>query len=122
MQLLFLCYEKCSTCQKAKRFLNTNHISYHERDIIKENPTVEELTNWLREYNLPYRKLFNTSGKLYRELNLKERLPKLSKDNQIELLASSGYLIKRPLVIYQGKIISGFNEKIYQEIFVKSSK
>lgn len=121
MKPLFLCYEKCSTCQKAKKFLNQNNIAYDERDLIKEPPSQTELENWLKDYDLPFRKLFNTSGKLYRELNLKERLSKLSKAEQIDLLASSGYLIKRPFLIIDGKVISGFNEKVYQELFLTTS-
>ncbi len=118
MKPLFLCYEKCSTCQKAKKFLNQNNIAYDERDLIKEPPSKAELENWLKDYDLPLRKLFNTSGKLYRELNLKERLSKLSRTEQIELLASSGYLIKRPFLIINNQVISGFNEKVYQELFL----
>lgn len=121
MKPLFLCYEKCSTCQKAKKFLNQNNIAYDERDLIKEPPSQTELENWLKDYELPFRKLFNTSGKLYRELNLKERLSKLSRAEQIDLLASSGYLIKRPFLIINGKVISGFNEKVYQELFLTTS-
>ena len=121
MKPLFLCYEKCSTCQKAKKFLNQNNIAYDERDLIKEPPSQTELENWLKDYDLPFRKLFNTSGKLYRELNLKERLSKLSRTEQIDLLASSGYLIKRPFLIIDGKVISGFNEKVYQELFLTTS-
>ena len=96
--MLFLCYPKCSTCQKAKAWLEERSISYDLRDIKQNNPTVEELTAWYRKSGLPLKKFFNTSGLQYKALGLKEKLPAMSEDEQLALLATDGMLVKRPLL------------------------
>ena len=97
--MLFLCYPKCSTCQKAKAWLEERSISYDLRDIKQNNPTVEELTAWYRKSGLPLKKFFNTSGLQYKALGLKEKLPAMSEDEQLALLATDGMLVKRPLLV-----------------------
>lgn len=109
-------YPKCSTCQKAKKYLDAHHIEYRDRMIKEETPTVEELTRWIKKYELDTKKLFNTSGLKYRELNLKEKLPTMTEEERIKLLASDGMLIKRPLLVMDNKILIGFKEKEYSEI------
>ena len=109
-------YPKCSTCQKAKRYLIEHHIDFNDRMIIEKTPTVTELTSWIKKYNLDSKKLFNTSGLKYRELNLKEKLKDMTEKEKIELLASDGMLIKRPLLVMENKILIGFKEKEYEEI------
>ncbi len=114
--MLFLSYPKCSTCQKAKKFLLNNNIDFEERHIVENNPTKEELEQFLQIGNLPIKKLFNTSGKIYKELNLKEKLPTLSKDEALELLSTNGMLVKRPLLICSDKIYVGFKENEWSEL------
>ena len=106
--MLFLCYPKCSTCQKAKAWLEERSISYDLRDIKQNNPTVEELTAWYRKSGLPLKKFFNTSGLQYKVLGLKDKLPAMSEDEQLALLATDGMLVKRPLLIGGGKVLVGF--------------
>ena len=106
--MLFLCYPKCSTCQKAKAWLEERSISYDLRDIKQNNPTVEELTAWYRKSGLPLKKFFNTSGLVYKEMKLKDKLPAMSEAEQIALLASDGKLIKRPLLISEDQVLVGF--------------
>ena len=106
--MLFLCYPKCSTCQKAKAWLEERSISYDLRDIKQNNPTVEELTAWYRKSGLPLKKFFNTSGLVYKEMKLKDKLPAMSEAEQIALLASDGKLIKRPLLISENQVLVGF--------------
>lgn len=108
--MLFLCYPKCSTCQKAQRWLDENRISYTLRDIKTENPTLEELTTWYRKSGLPLKRFFNTSGLLYKSLNLKEKLPSMTEEEQLELLATDGMLVKRPLLIDESFVLTGFKE------------
>lgn len=108
--MLFLCYPKCSTCQKAQRWLDENRISYTLRDIKTENPTLEELSSWYRESGLPLKRFFNTSGLLYKSLNLKEKLPSMTEEEQLALLATDGMLVKRPLLIGEGFVLTGFKE------------
>ncbi len=117
MQPIFFCYYKCTTCAKARKFLNEHQIAYQERDVITDPPSRKELADWMANSAQPLRKYFNTSGQLYRELQLKERLPNLSKDAILDVLTSSGYLIKRPLLIINNRAYSGFNEKMYRELF-----
>lgn len=107
MHNIFIWYPKCSTCQKAKKWLDDNKIDYVLRDIVLEKPTREELKSWILESKMDIRKFFNTSGMKYRELNLKEKLPRLSDEEKIEILASDGMLIKRPIFI-GNKILVGF--------------
>lgn len=105
--MIFIWYPKCSTCQKAKRWLDDNGIDYTLRDIVLETPTAEELTKWINESGLDIKKFFNTSGMKYRELGLKDKLDSMSFDEKVKLLSSDGMLIKRPLLIGD-KIIVGF--------------
>ena len=116
MKNLFLWYPKCSTCQKAKKYLENNHIPFEERHIVEETPTKEELAKWIKQSKIEVKKFFNTSGLKYKELNLKEKLPTMSEEEKIELLASNGMLIKRPLFISKEKVLVGFKEKEWREI------
>ena len=106
----FICYPKCTTCQKAKKWLDDNGIAYELRDIKTENPTVEELTEWHKKSGLPLKKFFNTSGLLYKSLDLKNKLPTMSEDEMLALLASNGMLVKRPLLVGDGFVLVGFKE------------
>ncbi len=108
--MLFLCYPKCSTCQKAKKWLEDNKVSYEERDIKTENPTYEELKEWIGKSNLPIKRFFNTSGLVYKSLGLKDRLPNMSEEEQLRILAEDGMLVKRPLLIAEGCVLTGFKE------------
>ena len=106
--MLFLCYPKCSTCQKAKAWLEERGISYDLRDIKQNNPTVEELTAWYQKSGLPLKKFFNTSGLQYKALGLKEKLPAMSEAEQLALLATDGMLVKRPLLVGEDFVLTGF--------------
>lgn len=119
MKNLLIWYPKCSTCQKAKRFLEDNKISFEERHIVEDTPTKEELKIWIEQSNLKTKNFFNTSGLVYKEQNLKEKLPSMTKEEKLELLASNGMLIKRPLFISDNKILVGFKEKEWREIIWK---
>ena len=110
-------YSKCSTCKKAKQFLDNKNIKYIDRPIKEETPTKEELKKYVEEYNVDIKKLFNTSGLKYKELNLKEKLDKMSYEDKIELLSSDGMLIKRPLLVDNDKILIGFKEKEWIDYF-----
>lgn len=113
--LKFICYPKCSTCQKARKWLEENGVAYEFRDIKAENPTMEELEQWHRMSDLPLRKLFNTSGLLYKSLELRTKLPTMTEKEMLELLASDGMLVKRPLVIGEDFILLGFRETQWKE-------
>ena len=106
--MLFLCYPKCSTCQKAKAWLDERGISYELRDIKTDNPTAEELTLWYRTSGLPLKKFFNTSGLQYKALGLKDKLPDMSEAEQLALLATDGMLVKRPLLVGDSFVLTGF--------------
>ena len=106
--MLFLCYPKCSTCQKAKAWLDERGISYELRDIKTDNPTAEELTLWYRKSGLPRKKFFNTSGLQYKALGLKDKLPDMSEAEQLALLATDGMLVKRPLLVGDSFVLTGF--------------
>lgn len=106
----FLCYARCSTCQKAKKWLDEKGVAYHERPIKEQNPTIEELKEWHRESGLPLKKFFNTSGLLYKEMGLKDKLPKMSEEEQYTLLATDGMLVKRPMAIGDDFVLVGFRE------------
>ena len=108
--MLFICYPKCSTCQKAKKYLEDKSISFDERHIKENNPTLEELKAWYKQSGLPLKKFFNTSGLQYKSLQLKDKLPTMSEDAQLELLASDGMLVKRPLLISDDFVLIGFKE------------
>ena len=114
-KMLFLYYPKCSTCQKAKKWLDANHISYEERHIVEENPTYEELKQWYENGDLPLKKFFNTSGMLYKEQKLKDKLPGMSEEEQLRLLATNGMLVKRPLIVKENLVLTGFKEKEWTE-------
>ena len=106
--MLFLCYPKCSTCQKAKAWLDQRGISYDLRDIKLNNPTAEELTVWYQKSGLPLKKFFNTSGLQYKALGLKDKLPEMSEADQLALLATDGMLVKRPLLVGDDFVLTGF--------------
>ena len=110
MKNIFIEYPKCSTCKKAKKWLEENNIEFEDRNIIEETPTIKELTKWIKESGLDMKKWFNTSGLKYKELNLKEKLSNISDKEKIELLASDGMLIKRPVLVSDKGIFIGFNE------------
>ena len=113
--MLFLCYPKCTTCQKAKAWLEAQVISYTLRDIKEENPTAEELTLWWKESGLPLKKFFNTSGLQYKALQLKDKLPAMTEEEQIALLASDGMLVKRPLLVSEDFVLTGFRQAEWDE-------
>lgn len=110
--MLFVCYPKCTTCQKARKWLDENGYEYTVRDIKEEPPTYEELKEWYAMSGLPIRRLFNTSGLLYKSMNLKEKLPEMSEDEQLKLLATDGMLVKRPVIVYDGKAKFGFKGEL----------
>lgn len=109
-KFLFLCYPKCTTCQKAKKWLDDNGIAYEQRNIKDQNPTADELNDWWKKSNVSIRKFFNTSGLLYKSLALKDKLPHMSDSEQLSLLATDGMLVKRPLLITDDKVLVGFKE------------
>lgn len=113
--MLFIEYPKCTTCQKAKKWLDENGIAYVDRHIKEQNPTYEELKEWYEKSGLPLKKFFNTSGMLYKSMGLKDKLTDMSEDEQLKLLATDGMLVKRPLVIADGVILTGFREKEWAE-------
>ncbi|HBL40819.1 MAG TPA: ArsC family transcriptional regulator [Ruminococcaceae bacterium] len=108
--ITILCYEKCSTCQKALKWLDENGVTYSVRPIKEENPTAEELREWQKQSGLPLKRFFNTSGLLYKSLALKDKLPDMSEDEQLALLATDGMLVKRPLLITEASAFPGFRE------------
>ena len=114
----FICYPKCTTCQRAKKWLDDNNIEYELRDIKLENPTLDELTEWYKKSGLSIKKFFNTSGLLYKSLDLKNKLPTMTDDEMLKLLATDGMLVKRPIAIGEGFVLVGFKE----EEWIKSLK
>lgn len=106
----FICYSRCTTCQKAKKWLDDNKIEYKLRDIKEDNPSFEELSDWYKMSGLPLKKFFNTSGLLYKSMELKDKLPSMSEEEQLKLLATDGMLVKRPLVIGKDFVLVGFKE------------
>lgn len=113
--MIFLFYPKCSTCQKAKKWLDEQNIEYTQRHIAEENPSYEELKEWYDKSGLPLKKFFNTSGKLYKEMQLKDKLPSMSEEEQLELLATNGMIVKRPIVIKGDTVLVGFKEAEWEE-------
>lgn len=113
--MLFLEYPKCSTCQKAKKWLDAQQLTYTDRHIIEENPTYEELKQWYEISGLPLKKFFNTSGMLYKEMKLKDKLPTMTEEEQLKLLATNGMLVKRPIVVNGEVVLTGFKEKEWEE-------
>lgn len=108
--MLFLCYPKCSTCMKAKKWLDEHSIEYTERNIAADNPSYEELKEWYGKSGFPLKKFFDTSGRLYKEMQLKDRIPTMSEEEQLELLSTDGMLVKRPIVVTEDKVLVGFKE------------
>ena len=108
--MLLICYPKCATCQKAKKWLDEHQISYEDRRIVENNPTFEELKGWYERSGLPLKKFFNTSGMLYKEMQLKDKLPQMSEEEQYALLATDGMLVKRPVLVGDGFVLTGFKE------------
>lgn len=113
--MLFLEYPKCTTCKKAKKWLVDNSISFQDRNIKEEKPSKEELSEWYKRSGQPLKKFFNTSGMLYKDLGLKDKLLEMSEEEQLELLATDGMLVKRPLVIGEDFVLIGFKEKEWEE-------
>lgn len=113
--MLFVEYPKCTTCKKAKKWLEDQNISFTDRHIVEENPTLEELKEWVVKSGLPMKRFFNTSGMKYRELQLKDKLPQMSEEEQLELLASDGMLVKRPVLVGDDFVLTGFKEKEWLE-------
>ena len=114
--LTFICYPKCTTCQKAKKWLDDNKVEYELRDIKEDNPSFEELSAWYKMGELPLKKFFNTSGLLYKSMELKDKLPAMSEEEQLKLLATDGMLVKRPLVISEDFVLVGFKESEWIEV------
>ena len=108
--MLLICYPKCGTCRKAQKWLEDNGIGYDYRDIKTDNPSAEELAGWIRSSGLPARKFFNTSGMLYRDMQLKDKLPSMTEDEMVSLLATDGMLVKRPTAVLPDRILVGFKE------------
>ena len=113
--MLFLCYPKCTTCQKAKAWLDAQGVSYTLRDIKLDNPTADELNAWHRASGLPLKKFFNTSGLQYKALGLKDKLPAMTEEEQFALLATDGMLVKRPILVGDGFVLTGFRQAEWEE-------
>lgn len=113
--MLFIEYPKCTTCQKAKKWLDDNKIEYTDRHIKEDNPTYDELKAWYEKSGLPLKKFFNTSGMLYKSMSLKDKLPTMTEDEQLRLLATDGMLVKRPIIVSDNVILTGFREKEWEE-------
>ena len=117
MSTLFICYPKCTTCQKARDWLVSHKIKFEERNIVEENPSKQELKKWIKESNLDIKRWFNTSGLKYKELNLKDKLPSMSFEDKIDLLFIDGMLVKRPIIITDKGITTGFKEDEWNRLF-----
>ena len=115
--LLFVEYPKCSTCQKAKKWLIQQGLEFQDRHIVEENPKKEELETWYKESGLPLKRFFNTSGNKYKELHLKDRLPSMTEKEQLELLSTDGMLVKRPVLVGENFVLTGFKEAEWKEKF-----
>ena len=116
-ELLFVCYPRCTTCKKAEAWLQEREIAIKVRDIKEDNPTEKELRQWHKKSGLPLKRFFNTSGVKYKELSLKDKLPEMSEDEQFALLATDGMLVKRPILVGKKKVLVGFKEKEWLEVF-----
>ncbi|MEG0722295.1 MAG: arsenate reductase family protein [Lachnospiraceae bacterium] len=116
MSVLFIEYPKCSTCQKAKRWLEDHEIAFEDRHIVECNPTAKELKEWHQRSNLPLKRFFNTSGMKYKEQGLKDKLPEMTQEEQYELLATDGMLVKRPLLIGENFVMTGFKEQEWSSL------
>lgn len=117
--MLFIHYPKCTTCQKAKKWLDSHNISYTERNIKENNPTFDELSDWYKASELPLKKFFNTSGVLYREMELKNKLADMTEEEQLKLLSSDGMLVKRPIIADGNTVLTGFREREWEEKLIK---
>lgn len=117
--MVAVCYPRCSTCKKAVKWLEDNGVEYTYRDIKEDNPSEEELRKWHAESGLPLKRFFNTSGMLYRDMQLKDKLPTMSEDEMFRLLASDGLLVKRPIAVADGKVLVGFKQAEWEEAFKK---
>lgn len=113
--MLFVCYPKCSTCKKAEKWLNEQGAVFEKRDIKLENPTRDELKKWHKKSGLPLKRFFNTSGNLYKEMKLKDRLPEMTEEEQYDLLATDGMLVKRPILVTKDKVLVGFKEQEWSQ-------
>lgn len=113
--MLFVHYPKCSTCRKAKNWLDEHNIEYESRHIVEDNPTAEEIELWYKKSGFPLKRFFNTSGKLYRENQLKDKLPEMSEQEQFDILATDGMLVKRPIVVADDFVLVGFKLKEWEE-------
>ena len=113
--LKFICYPKCTTCQKAKKWLDDSKIEYESRDIKVDNPSFDELSDWYKMSGLPLKKFFNTSGLLYKSMELKDKLPSMSEEEQLKLLSTDGMLVKRPIVAGKDFVLVGFKESEWRE-------
>lgn len=113
--MLFIQYPKCTTCQKAKKWLDAHNITYTDRHIVEENPSYDELKEWYEKSGLPLKRFFNTSGMLYKEMQLKDKLPVMSEEEQLQLLATNGMLVKRPLIVDDHTVLTGFKEAEWEE-------
>ena len=113
--MLFVQYPKCSTCKKAKKWLDEHDIEYESRHIVEDNPTAEEIEKWYAKSGFPLKRFFNTSGKIYRENKIKDKLPDMSEQDQFELLATDGMLVKRPIVVGEDFVLVGFKVKEWEE-------
>ena len=116
--LEFICYPRCTTCQKAKKWLQAHDVAFEDRHIVEQNPTEEELKSWIARSGLEMKKFFNTSGLKYKELGLKDKLPAMSDEEKIQLLASDGMIVKRPIVVTDEKILVGFKESQWEEVLL----
>ena len=116
MKYQFICYPKCTTCQKAKKWLTDHGIAYDERHIKEQNPTVEELKEWREKSGLPLRKFFNTSGLLYKSMQLKDKLPNMSDTEMVTILASDGMLVKRPILLAGNRVLVGFKAEEWEQV------
>lgn len=118
--MLFVEYPKCTTCKKAKKWLDDQKLEYTDRHIKEEKPTLEELKEWHKMSGLPLKRFFNTSGNLYKELGLKDKLPTMTEEEQYELLATDGMLVKRPILVVGDKVTTGFKEEVWKELISES--
>lgn len=114
--MVFLCYERCTTCKRAKAWLIDRGIAFAERPIKEQNPSYEELKEWHQRSGLPLKKFFNTSGLLYKSMELKDKLPAMTEEEQLKLLATDGMLVKRPMLIMEDKVLVGFRENEWAEV------
>jgi len=116
--MLFICYPRCSTCKKAQEWLNDHNFTYQFRDIKIDHPNNSELKEWYQKSKLPLKKFWNTSGQTYRDLKLKEKLPFMTEEAQLQLLATDGMLVKRPILVVDNKVLVGFNQQVWEEILI----